>query len=682
MKYPDPEQSLPEWWMVNRKELLASYASGTLSFLPFALPAQVLKIPMSEVLELLRQRLGDAVLERALSHELCIDGPQKRSDNASWLRRTKMVGINIRTVGDFSGVLKYALTLPASQDSIHLLPFWEPGVLSSLYAMSSWNVNPEFYSGDWAKQCPDLYTPERQLKALVNLLHALGKNVGFDAIPHTDRYAEIVLAQPSNFEWLQRKDAEIINHRANLHEEVEALVWNWYREHRAAGWTDTTPSTQEAFFQLPEPIRIQLLFGPVSERVLRSSRRGSLINVLISEGYEPVPATMAPPYRGLEIDPETRSVDDQGRVWCEYRIKQPTPMSRVFGPLTRYKLYERLQDNLEWEIDFSKPRPEVWDYVGQHFENLQQMYGFDFMRGDMSHVQMRPEGVPAEADDAYDLHRAVKRRIAARYPHFGYFAESFLAPPNTMAYGVEEDHLDLTEAEATLGDLQSLVPGSSEFLQQLRRYIDLGATRNFAPSLTVMTADKDDPRFDHFYLNGNEARFFMSLFIADLPAYMGLGFECRDRHDAPADNECYSKLYVFRNTEGRQAIRGAFQWGQNEALFYRLTRIRLEADTLLPLLQSSETKWILTPDTTGARKVLAWTQASNPRWLFVLSLEETETLQQLSLPVFWSTPTKLKLHFSSHQIQAPSTLLEPNSNRFSLQGIAPGECLIYEIIAS
>jgi hypothetical protein len=681
MKYPESGMDLPEWWAEHRSELYASYASGQLNFLPFALPEQVLKIPMSDVLDLLRRRFGAYVLNKALQTEELLPGPHSLDTHSSWIRHTRMVGINIRTVGDFAGVLKYALTLPASQDSIHLLPFWEPGVLSSLYAMSSWNINPEFYSGEWAACCPDLNTPERQLKALVNLLHAMGKSVGLDVIPHVDRYAEIVLAQPAHFEWLQRKDAAIVNHRANLHEEVEALVWNWLQAEKPAGWVNEQPDSQDSFFKLPESTRLQLLFGPPSERVLRSSRRGKLIDVLVAKGYEPVPATMGPPYRGLEVDPETRSVDEQGRVWCEYRIKKPTPMSRVFGPLTRYKLYERLEDNSNWAIDFSQPRAQVWEYICEHFAQLQAAYGFDFMRGDMSHVQMRPEGVPAEADDFYDIHRAIKHRVIRQAPHFGYFAESFLAPPNTMAFGVEEDHLEMSSADATLGDLQSIATDTPEFLQQFRRYIDLSLTRTFVPSLTVMTGDKDDPRFDHFYRYGNEARLFLSLFITDMPGYMALGFECRDRHDAPTDNEFYSKLYVFRNTEGPQAVRSAYRWGQNGTLFFRLTRIRLLADLLLPKLSGQPTHWLLPPDATGGRKVLAWTQKNTPLRIFALSLEANLVVDQVQLSWPFSNPSRLRGVFSSHRSKPPADVLPSTSGRYTLCNLEPGECVAFEIDA-
>ena len=135
-----------------------------------------------------------------------------------------MVGINVRTIGSFWNIMKYMLTVPASQQSIHILPIWEPGVVASLYGMSSWNINPEFYSAELAASVPNLNTVEKQLKVVMNLLHATGRVVGMDVIPHTDRYSEIVLANPQYFEWLQRKDIEIINHRADLYEEAQAII--------------------------------------------------------------------------------------------------------------------------------------------------------------------------------------------------------------------------------------------------------------------------------------------------------------------------------------------------------------------------------------------------------------------------------------------------------------------------
>ena len=266
---------------------------------------------------------------------------------------------------------------------------------------------------------------------------------------------------------------------------------------------------------------MRVLFGLPQDQAGRVARRTRLIQHLYRYGYEPVPATMAPPFRGLAVNtrPEAVTVDEQGQAWRDYVITRPEPMSRVFGPLTRFKLYERLDDNAHWEIDFSRPRREVWDYVCRAYGRVQRRYGFDFMRGDMSHVQMRPQGVPVELDQYYDLLGAVKQYVRAQgVPFFGYFAESFLPPRDVMGYGEEMDHLEASEADTVLGDLQSTVVGSPEFLQRFRSYYDLLESRRCTPNFCVLTADKDDPRFDEFYLGGSEVRLCLALFVTTMPS--------------------------------------------------------------------------------------------------------------------------------------------------------------------
>ena len=301
---------------------------------------------------------------------------------------------------------------------------------------------------------------------------------------------------------------------------------------------------------------------------------------------------------------------------ADFRITQPQAMSRVFNPLARYKLYESRDDNADWELDFASPRQETWTYVCEHYAEVQRQYGFDFIRGDMSHVQMRPAGVPPVIDEFYDLLGAVKTFIQREAPYFGYFAKSFLAPRDVMGYGEEIDHLEASQAEATLGDLQSCPVGSAEFTQRLRQYHDLKITRRCAPSFTVMTADKDDPRFDAFYLEGNALRLFLAFFLTDMPSYMGLGFEVRDRHDQPAPNEHYTKLYVFHESKGPKATHGPYLWGQNTALFNQITRLRVYLDHNWQFLRGRPVRWLIAPDACGANPLLAWTQADEPEFVF------------------------------------------------------------------
>lgn len=698
---PEAYQAFRNAWAQERDKLVDAYALGRVSFLPNLLPELAVRMPVAEALRILRARLGrrvDLALEcaatappwpNAMAGEASLPeelrSPVAGRPDGSWLKATNTVGINVRTVGSFWSVVQYALTLPAAFDSIHLLPIWEPGVVASLYGMSSWQINPEFFSAELAVACPALDTVERQLAFMVHLLHAMGRTVGMDVIPHTDRFSQIVLSHPSYFEWLRREGERIADHSADLHRLAEGAILAFLAEHGPAVPGIAFPSSAPAFFgALSEEQRLRVLFGEPRDRAGRERRRLLLVRHLNGLGLEPVPATMAPPYRGIEVDPRTRIVDSDGNIWYDYYITRPEPMSRVFGPLARYKLYESLEDNADWALDFSRPRWEVWRYVCGHYAAVQQRYGFDFMRGDMSHVQMRPEGVPAVAGDAYDLLRAVKRTVRVEHgvSHFGYFAESFLAPRDVMGYGDEVDHLEASEADTTLGDLQSTVVGSPEFLQRLRRYHDLAAARRTVPSFTTITGDKDDPRFDGFYLAGNALRLFLALFLGDMPSYTALGFETRDPHPYPAPNEHYTKLYVFHEVDGPKATRGPYVWGRNAALFAQVTRLRLLAEQAVPLVRGRATRWLIAPDATAHHRHLAWTQAgARPGYLFVANTDTAAGVGpfDVPLPPGLSGQEVLELELSTQDPAAAAEPLAFSGRAYRVPGLAPAEGRAYRI---
>ena len=626
-----------EQWPSLSSGIIHDYVSGKHSFLTAIVPEAILALDAKSIFEILQQRLGDDTINQAFDWQTSVASPIEHKKDSSWIKSVNMVGVNVRTIGHFWNVVKYALSLSKAQSAIHLLPIWEPGVVSSLYGMASWHINTAFFSQELAELFPDLDTVEKQLKVVVNLLHALGKTVGMDVIPHTDRYAEIVLANPHFFEWLRRKDLDIIDHKADLHIEVMQAIHSFVKQNGSASSAIDVPGDWQYFYspQFTEDKRLMTLFGDKADLEGRNYRREMLVDYLFHLGLEPVPATMAPPYRGLAVDPDpaAKTIDYMGRVWRDYKITQPEPMSRVFGPLTRYKLYERKNDNADWEIDFESPRTFVWEYICTQYGKMAEAYNLDFMRGDMSHIQMRPAGVPLHADLYYDIHRAVKLSIQQERPFFAYFGESFLTAPNYMGYGDEIEHLELSAADVTLGDLQSMVVGSDAFMQNFSRYVGIHQTRQFSPCFTMMTADKDDPRFDKFYLHGNSTRFFVGTFLGDMPSYMGLGFECRDRHLIPAPNEHYTKLYVFQIEEGPKATQGPYIWGKNSALYQQLNRIKHFAEEIAGDFQDLTSLWLLRPDPTAGSPVIAWTQAATPKWLFIAHLGTEPILTNAKVPL-------------------------------------------------
>lgn len=674
-------------------EALELWRSGRSSFVPGLLPSAAVRLDPAQVIALLQGRYGDLVelaLEAAAVHpdalpeatRVRLRSPVAGEPDGGWLKRTNIVGVNVRTIGDVWAVVPYTLTLPAVQSSVHLLPILEPGVLSSMYGPVSWNVDPAIRSARLAQLRPALATAEQQLRAVVHLLHVMGRTVGMDVIPHTDRYAEPALADPALYEWLERRGGRIVRHGEAVTADVEAAVHGWLLVTGPADG-EPVPATPDAFFrELDEPARLAQLFGPPEDHAGRLRRRIELVRLLHDAGLETVPATMAPPYRGLEVDPGADAVlvDEMGLEWREYRITRPTPMSRVFGPLARFHLYQPTRPG-SWELDFARPREHVWRYVTERYAELRGRIGFDYMRGDMAHVQMRPSGVADRADDRYDILGAVAARVRrSGVPSFAYHAESFLAPPGTIAYGDEPDHLEAAGADVALGDLQSVRLDDPRFLQALRSYRDLLATRSFAPSFTVITADKDDPRFDAFYLEGNELRLFLALFLPDMPSYMSLGFELRDRHPAPAPNEHYSKLYVFHADVGPKATRGPYVWGGNEALFDRLARIRATADTLLDRLSAASVSWLRPPDPTAGSRLLAWRLTGEPGLVGLANLDLAAPAGPFALPAP-SLPASTRWE-GLLSTDGPDAVLEPpawNGRQWIVSGLRPAEGRLYRL---
>ena len=589
---------------------LGNFATGRTAHVSQAQPAAVLELPARQIFDALYARLG-GVLAKALDPSRSVDSPRAHRPDGSWLQHSHSVGINLRTTGGLLGGLRYVLTLPPHIDAIHLLPVFEPGVVGSLYGMSSWHVNQEFFSREWADLLPAQRHVNDQLRAFVNLCHALGKTVGLDVIPHTDRFSEIALCNPWLFEWVRRRDTELLDHRPHLHEEVMAVIYG-FRSGRS------NPQLVRSFFAQRESVIAYELFGDGDVQA-RNGRRDELVQWLYDFGYETLPATMAPPYRGLELDPAEAAVtvDHRGRRWRDFRFVDPGPMSRVFGPLTRYHLWEALPGDDAWALDHDHPRMPVWHYVAQHYAHFVEHYGFDFMRGDMSHVQTRAAGVPPEpAPEPYDLLRFVKEACAKTRPHFAYFAESFLTADNFMTYGSEAEHLARSRADVALGNLQNYAPADPAFHEVLAEYEQLRAAgtagdtvraaHHFAPAFTIFTADKDDPRFDANFLTGNVARYAFATFCPRYPVYSSLGFRTRDAHAEPAPNEHYSKLYVFHYDEGPKATHGPYVFGDNHQLWEQVQRIDAFRQRLRDVDVDADFAWLLPPDATGQRQVVAW----------------------------------------------------------------------------
>jgi hypothetical protein len=187
------QTSMFDLWRQNHYLYKDKYTSHQTSYIENLLPEIAVQLNVYDIIDILQRRFGNDIIQRALDPSQGIESPVSYHQDSQWLKKSNMVGINVRTIGNFFNVVKYALTIPKSQDSVHLLPIWEPGVVGSLYGMTSFNINTEFFSYELATAIPSLNSVEKQLKFVVNILHAMGKSVGMDVIPHTDRFSEMVI---------------------------------------------------------------------------------------------------------------------------------------------------------------------------------------------------------------------------------------------------------------------------------------------------------------------------------------------------------------------------------------------------------------------------------------------------------------------------------------------------------
>lgn len=645
-------------WRQNHYIYKDKYTSHQTSYIENLLPEIAVQLNVYEILDILQRRFGAETIQRALDINQHIQSPVGHYTDGSWLKKSNMVGINVRTIGNFFNVIKYALTLPKSQDSIHLLPIWEPGVVGSLYGITSFNINPQFFSQELCTAIPQLNTVEKQLVFVVNMLHAMGKSVGMDIIPHTDRFSEMVIASPRFFEWIRRVGGRISSHSETLYREIEEIIWLYLHRHGAANGSPLSYS-RNVFFSPEIPIltdeqRSEILFGHKADYQGRLRRRIELMQEIVYQGYETLPMTIAPPYRGLHINHEEYILDNNGNRWYTYEFDEPQPMSRVFGPLARYKFYHSKNDNAQWQLDFNSPNKPVWNFFSKKVYECQKAYNFDFMRGDMAHIQPRAEGVPQQIDEYYDPLRAVKKYIQKQgVLYFGFFAETFLVEPDSMSYGDELQHLEAIEADSTLGDLQSTVVGSEEYMQKTEKYYQWLKTRKFAPNYTLITADKDDPRYDVLYQTGNHLRFFVALFLTDMPSYMSLGFETRNLHLERGPNEEYTKLYVFEIQDDREADKvthGAFSWGKNFEQFAIFGELRTLAENIWDEIKGREVRWLAEPKEN--QQLMVWTLQDYTKYVFVANLNPNNPIDEYVLrEVTFNHPLKLLFDTAHYSAQ-------------------------------
>ena len=505
-------------------------------------PIDCLNLNFRQSIEILKNKIGIEEFKKAIDINYIYPSKISNFRNTSWTKTIKIVGINPRITKTFWGIVKYAFSL--KEDAIHIMPLFETGD-GSLYVQNSWDINEDFLDENLAKL--GYSKPSEQLKLIVNILHAMGKIVGFDAMAHCDNFAKIVLLNPKLFEWVkleENKTSQIPFDKLDYNKiylDVEKIIIEKLN----------LPNT---LFSLNEKIREELIFP---KNINEFKRRMELRKAIRSHGIEPIPVVEHAPSRPIIFEKiETYKNED----WAVFKVENKKDCAKIFGAMTPYKLYTTDQKGYPKKNDYCV---EAWDYFSDKIKKFQKEYNFDFLRADMAHNQTSHSHIEKDKDvSCPELWAYVKSNIQEEKPYLATIAETFYSK-----YYID-GILDMVnkDFDVVIGQMnfQEL---DKHYLNLIDDYINIFENNfSFHPCVAIFTNDGDLKTRNHFLKSNkiNLLRCFISLFL-NLPSYMGIGFELRDIN--PKNENNYSNSYVKK-----QAVEYSF--GKNYNFLKKFNKLR------------------------------------------------------------------------------------------------------------
>ena len=347
--------------------------------------------PLKRIFKELESIIGEKELHEALNCNKNYHSPIANQKDSSWIKSAKIIGINPRIAGTYFNIVKYAMTFP--EDSIHIMPLWEDGCAGNIYARINWKLNSKWLDKELFELGYD--TCEKQLKITINLLHALGKKVGFDLVPHTDKFSEEVFIIPECFEWirLNNEKTEQINYSDTeyIYPLIKSEIINFLKTNKTADEKEFTTENLYENYNYSEIERI--IFG--EDLQTRTKRRIDLMNFVREKGFETIPVTEHSPLRPIKFD---KIVRDENISYATYEVKNKSPFALMFNSITPYRWFKI--DNQGF-IDVNRPITKTFDYFLQKTANFQKEYNFDFFRADMGHNQISHAHSGQEKDIHY-----------------------------------------------------------------------------------------------------------------------------------------------------------------------------------------------------------------------------------------------------------------------------------------
>lgn len=546
--------------------------------------ADCLNIPFEQSLGMLKDILPEESFKEAF--DITKKYPSHLVDeiDTRWTKTAKIVGINPRLTKTYWGIVKYAMTFP--ENAIHIMPLFESGD-GSLYVQNSWRLNEDFL--DENLSALGYKTAQEQLKLVINVLHALGKIVGFDCLPHVDNFSEIVMLNPKYFEWVklsEDKKSQIFDIDPNiLYRDIEKIIIDYV-------------GASADLYELDEEQREKIIFP---SNVDRFTQRMALRHAIRDNGYEPIPVVEHSPMRPILFE---KIVCDNNENWAQFKVPGKSHIAKIIGSITPFKWY-RIDKN--GYVIKDSVENEVWNYFTNKVNEFQNVYNFDFLRVDMAHNQIsHSHNEEKNYKNQIELWRFLKSEINKNKPYFGTFAECFYSTYYIDAINdIENKNFDI-------------VLGAMNFKQLGKEYFDwlydftnpFREHFRFNPCVAIFTNDGDKKRNQHLFANNvhNKIRYFISLFL-NLPSYMGIGFEVISP-SAQNDNE-FSNRYVKKQTDD-------FVFGRNNELFDFISQMRNYYVEYKNIIDNEELELINLDDDA----LFAWKYADE--LLFIVKLKDIE----------------------------------------------------------
>ncbi len=339
------------------ESLLAEYNANAYLTAP---PTELLDIPDNIII----------AFYAALSQTRSSDSPVKEDKDSSWMADTSFCFVNIRACGKgnaFGTILDAARILPGIRsEAIHLGPFTSYD-FECIYAVSSVRtVAREILHPGMLRQG---ISGIRQIRALVQAGHLLGKCMGYDLEPHVTSFAIPVMEHPEFFRWIR---VHPDGHSSS--ESDETILSSEYQE---AVQREVRQIVQEKL--IARNFNTLEVYEDEQDRDAKQRLYFELIHTLIDGGYWTIPvhswkALGLPQYKGY--DPVKK------RLSFHYLAPDGEDVSHLtYNIVTPFAFYKGLEYNQAGSVAPIADQACL-DYFSDIFPFWQRECDFDFVRYD------------------------------------------------------------------------------------------------------------------------------------------------------------------------------------------------------------------------------------------------------------------------------------------------------------